>query len=119
MRPDPRKIWVVATTEFGSAIRTKAFIFTLLMFPILYGLSIGMEVRVAKGVDTRTRTLAVVDRTGALYPAIERAAEAHNKAAVDPQGRMIAPRLEPSRADAGDGAELELSDRIRRSQLDA
>jgi ABC-type Na+ efflux pump permease subunit len=119
MRPDLRKIWVVATTEFGSAIRTKAFIFTLLMFPILYGLSIGMQLLVAKRVDTRTRTFAVVDRTGVLYPAIERAAEAYNKAAVDTQGRTIAPRLEPSRADAGDGAELELSDRTRRGQLDA
>jgi ABC-type Na+ efflux pump permease subunit len=119
MRPDARKIWVVASTEFGSLIRTKAFLITLLMFPIIYGLSIGLQLLVAKRVDTRARTFAVVDRTGALYPTIERAAETYNKMTVDAKGQAIAPRLEPSQAAAEAAAELELSDRIRRGQLDA
>lgn len=119
MRPDARKIWVVASTEFGTSIRTKAFLITLLMFPILYGLSIGLQVLVTRRVDTRTRTFAVVDRTGVVYPAIERAAEGYNRTTEDAKGQKVAPRLEPSRAGTGPGAELELSDRVRRGGLDA
>jgi ABC-2 type transport system permease protein len=31
------KIYVVATTEFGSAIRTKAFLVSLLLLPVIMG----------------------------------------------------------------------------------
>lgn len=117
MRPDLRKVWVVASTEFGSSIRTKSFVIGLLLVPIIMGLSIGLQLFVAKRVDTRTRTFAVIDRTGALYPAIERAAKVYNEQAVDPKGQAIRPRLEPSKAE-GDSVELELSDRIRRDQSD-
>ena len=34
------KIYVVATTEFGSAIRTKSFIIGLLLLPVIMGASI-------------------------------------------------------------------------------
>ena len=91
MRPDLGKIWVVASTEFGSSIRTKSFIIGLLLLPIIMGLSIGLQLFVAKRVDTRPRTFAVVDRTGALYPAIEQAAKAYNEQAVDAQGQAIRP----------------------------
>jgi ABC-type Na+ efflux pump permease subunit len=122
MRPDLSKIWVVASTEFGSLIRTKAFIIGLLVVPIITGLSIGLQMFVAKRVDSRTRTFAVVDRTGVLYPAIERAAGAYNRRAVDAAGRLVRPRLEVSTAGAGASdaaAALELSDKIRRGELDA
>ncbi len=119
MRPDIKKIWVVAATEFGSSVRTKSFIVGLLLAPILMGLSIGLQLLVAKRVDTRTRTFAVVDRTGALYPPIEKAAEAYNEQVVDAKGQLVRPRLEPSQAGGGEAVALELSDRIRRNELDA
>jgi ABC-2 type transport system permease protein len=123
MRPDLKKIWVVASTEFGTAIRTKAFLISLLVVPVIMGLSIGLQLFVAKRVDTRTRTFAVVDRTGVVYPAIERAARAYNEEAVDAKGQVVRPRLELSRAGGAgtsdDAEALELSDRIRRGGLDA
>jgi ABC-2 type transport system permease protein len=122
MHPDLKKIWVVASTEFGTAIRTKAFLISLLAVPIIMGLSIGLQLFVARRVDTRTRTFAVVDRTGVLYPAIERAAKAYSEHAGDAKDRAVHPRLEPSRAGVGaadDATALELSDRIRRGELDA
>lgn len=119
MHPDPRKIWVVASTEFGTAIRTKAFLISLLMLPILYGLSIGLQVVVNKRVDSRARTFAVVDRTGVLYSTIERAAEAYNRTTVDEKGRPVAPRLELSRAGTDGATGLELSDRVRKGLIDA
>jgi ABC-2 type transport system permease protein len=122
MRPDLKKIWVVASTEFGTAIRTKAFLISLLVVPMIMGLSIGLQRFVAKRVDTRTRTFAVVDRTGVLYPAIEQAARAYNEKPVDAKDGTPQPRLEPSRAgerDWDDDRSLELSDRVRRGELDA
>ncbi len=122
MRPDLKKIWVVASTEFGSAIRTKAFLISILVVPIMMGLSIGLQLFMARQVDTRARNFAVVDRTGVLYPAIERAARVYNEQVVDAKGKVVRPRLEPSPAGQGetdDAAALELSDRIRRGGLDA
>jgi ABC-2 type transport system permease protein len=122
MYPDPKKIWVVASTEFGTAIRTKAFLVGILVVPIIMGLSIGLQLFVAKRVDTRPRTFVVVDRTGSLYPAIERAARAYNEQAVDAAGKAVRPRLEPSPAPPGDWDDaraLELSNRIRGGKLDA
>ena len=119
MRPDLHKIWVVASTEFGSSIRTKAFLIGLLVLPIIMGLSIGLQLFVAKRVDTKTRSFAVVDRTGELYPAIERAVKAYNEQAVDARGQPVRPRLAVSSAAPDAAAALELSDRIRRGELDA
>jgi ABC-2 type transport system permease protein len=119
MRPDLWKIWVVASTEFGSSIRTKSFIVGILLLPIIMGASILLQLFVAQRVDTKTRSFAVVDRTGDLYPAIERAAQAYNAQAIGSKGQAVRPRLAPSRAGAADAAVLELSDRIRRGDLDA
>ena len=102
MRPDFRKIWVVAATEFGTSVRTKAFIVGLLLLPILVGSSILLQMFVMRRVDTRTRTVAVVDRTEELYPAIEQAAQAYNDQTLDPQGKAVRPRIEPDRG-AGPG----------------
>jgi ABC-2 type transport system permease protein len=123
MHPDLRKIWVVATAEFGSSVRTKSFLIGILLLPVLIGVSILLQVFVAQRVDTKTRAFAVVDRTGELYPAIERAAEAYNAQTVDATGKTVRPRLAPSRVAASgpsdDALTLELSDQIRRGELDA
>ena len=74
LHADLRKIWVVASTEFGSTIRTKSFIIGIMLLPVITGASIVIQLVVAKRVDTRPRTIAVIDRTGQLYPSLERAA---------------------------------------------
>jgi ABC-2 type transport system permease protein len=125
MRPNLRKIGVVAATEFGSSVRTKAFIAGLLLLPILVGSSIVLQLFVMRRVDTRTRTVAMVDRTGELFPAIEQAAQAYNAQTVDPQGKAVRPRIEPSLitvpspAPVDPAVTLELSDKIRGGTLDA
>ena len=125
MHPDLRKIWVVASTEFGSSIRTKSFIIGILILPVLIGISILLQSFVAQRMDARTRTFAVVDRTGDLYPAIERAAQAFNAQTIDSQGKTVRPRIQPSLAavsgpeSSDPTAALELSDRVRRGELDA
>ena len=115
------KIYVVATTEFGSAVRTKSFLVGILLLPIIMGGSIVLQLLVAKQVDTKTRRFAVVDRTGALYPTIVEAARGRNARQVIKDGKQVEPRFEPERADLGGRAEQEtllgLSDRVRRGEL--
>ena len=67
----------------------------------------------------------MIDRTAALYPFLADSAQKHNSQAVDEQGKAILPRIEISKIDqaASDDVDpavvLELSDRIRRGELDA
>lgn len=122
MWPDLRKIWVVASAEFGTAVRTRAFLIGLLGMPAIIGLSIGIQHFAAGRVDTRTRTFAVVDETGTLTSPIEAAVKSYNEQSVDSKGQLTRPRLQMEKVDPGLSAalaSLELSDRIRRGQLDA
>jgi ABC-type Na+ efflux pump permease subunit len=129
MSASPQKVWVIATTEFGSVIRTKSFIIGLLMLPVIMGASILLQIFVAERVDTKPRRFVVVDHTGVLFPGIARAAEAHNAKLPEARGKNARPRMEPEPAPAEEGPgslsstsaglALELSDRIRRGELDA
>jgi ABC-type Na+ efflux pump permease subunit len=127
MKPKLRKIWVIASTEFGSTIRTKSFLVGLLLLPVIMGFSILLQRFVADRVDTRPRKFVVIDKSGVLYAAIDKAAQAHNAKLPEARGRHARPRLEPEPpqepsglSGAGDSAlALHLSDRIRRGELDA
>jgi ABC-type Na+ efflux pump permease subunit len=126
MRFDIHKVYVVATTEFGSAIRTKSFIVGLLLLPVIMGTSILLQMFVAERVDTKPRKFVVIDQSGVLYPAIEQAALAHNAKLPDARGKNARPRMEPElepspATDRGGDSSLalDLSDRIRRGELDA
>jgi ABC-2 type transport system permease protein len=123
MHPSPRKIGVVASTEFGSAIRTKSFLIGILLLPVIMGVSILLQLVVARRVDTKTRMVAVIDRTAELYPALEKAAGLYNSQTVDRQGKTIRPRIQVSsirsEGPLDPSVSLELSDKIRRGELDA
>jgi ABC-type Na+ efflux pump permease subunit len=127
MKPELRKIWVIASTEFGSTIRTKSFLIGLLLLPVIMGFSILIQRFVAERVDTKPRRFVVIDKSGVLSPAIDKAAREHNAKLPEARGRNARPRLEPEppqtptdSTGGGDAAlALELSDRIRRGELDA
>jgi ABC-type Na+ efflux pump permease subunit len=123
MQFDIHKIYVVATTEFGSAIRTKSFLISLLLLPVIMGASILLQIFVAERVDTKPRKFVVIDQSGSLYPAIAQAAQAHNAKLPDARGKNARPRMEPEQLPAaarGDSAQaLDLADRIHRGELDA
>ena len=115
------KVYVIATTEYGSAVRTKSFIIGLMLLPVIMGASILIQKMAAERVDTRTRTFALVDRTGSLEAAVKKAVETRNAAVVDSQGRPTGPKFElvPTSKTAGpdDEALLGLSDRVRKGEL--
>ncbi len=122
---DLKKIWIVASTEFGSMIRTKSFLISVMLLPVLTAAAVMVQLFVSKRVDSRPRAITVVDRTDTLYPFLELAARAHNAKALDETGKAIQPRIEVSRVDRGTQGEidpkvvLDLSDQVRRGALDA
>jgi ABC-type Na+ efflux pump permease subunit len=58
-----RKLWVIAGREYKAAVKTKAFLISLVLVPILWAASIGIQVLVHKAEDRSTKKYAVVDRT--------------------------------------------------------
>jgi ABC-2 type transport system permease protein len=123
-----RKVMVVAAREYQAAVRTKSFLISLIIMPILMFGSIGVQMLLKDKVDTRPKRFAVVDRSPGqtLAHAIEAAAQKRNETAIrDPKtGQPKGPpylieRVEPSAEDAGavGRQRFELSERIRQGEL--
>lgn len=123
------KIRRVAVGEFLNAVRSKAFIVSLLALPIIMVLSATLQVYAARKVDDTPRKFAVVDRTGRLSAAIDEGAERRNASLGEAPAGMESlksvapkrPRFEPVAFDPGDrddeALELELSRRVRKKEL--
>ena len=73
-----RKVWAVAWREYKAAVQTKAFIASIVMMPMLMGISIGVQFWIKKSEDSGTKKYAVVDRTGQLRSALDAAVIRHN-----------------------------------------
>jgi ABC-2 type transport system permease protein len=123
MKSEPAKIWCVATNEFGSAVRAKAFVVSILLMPVIMGISIVFQIFIAKRVDTKTRVVAVVDLQGDLFAALENAATVYNREAIDPTGKSIRPKIELAlvQPESSPGERLipSLCERVKRGELDA
>jgi ABC-type Na+ efflux pump permease subunit len=115
-----RRIFVVATTEFLTLVKTKAFIIGLLLVPVLLGISIAFQVFAASHSDVENHPFGVIDRTGVLYPTILQAAGEHNQKSGSGK-TQTGPHFTPSQIDAGartpDELKADLSSRIRSKDL--
>jgi ABC-2 type transport system permease protein len=118
-----RKVLVIAAREYKAAVRTKSFIVSLLLMPVLMAGSAGIQILFHKQVDTEDKRFAVVDRTpgGKVYEGLEEAARRRNETqTVDPETQektksaFFLVRIEPARDDpaAVDQQRLELSERV-------
>src|SRR5262249_46354837 len=123
--PCMRKILVIAQREYNAAVRTKAFLLSLVLMPILMGGSIVVQ-RLFKDLrDTKDKKFAVIDRTpgGQLYPTVEKVVSVYNDNLEDPQtGKKVRPRflLEREPVDPSESIDelrLKLSDRVRKREL--
>lgn len=122
-----RNALIIARRDYLAAVRTRAFLLSLLLIPILSGVAIGFQILTAKAERGTTKTYAVVDRTRSMKEAFE-AANARRSAieVLDPTTREpTAPYfallfVEPS-ADAPEVVleqRVALSDRHRRGEFD-
>lgn len=120
-----RKMLVVAMREYQAAVRTKAFIISILAMPIFFGGSILVQGVMRKKVDTSDKLVAVVDQTGKLFDAIAAASARRDESDVYSteagDRRKIKPRYVFERVDMTDTnldrLTLNLSERVRRKEL--
>ena len=70
-----RKILTVARSEFLTAVQSKAFLVGIAMLPILIFGSMAIQKFGSDRTDRELRKVAVVDRTGQLYPLLSQAAK--------------------------------------------
>ncbi len=116
------KVLIVARTEFANAVRTKAFLVSILMLPFIYGIMFFVQIYASKA-DVEPRKFAVLDHTGKLFPSIKAAADFYNKSedVVDKAGKAKAPTFVPSLVkEEGKSPEetlLALSDKVRSGEL--
>jgi ABC-2 type transport system permease protein len=121
-----RKTLVVAVREYIAAVKTKSFIVSLVLLPIMmFGGIIAQKIGEKVG-DTSTRKVAIIDRTPVMFDTIARAVEEHNsKAVFDPSGRQVRAKFEIEKVQpvdvtdlsAADQQRLELSRRVRSGEL--
>lgn len=111
-----RKALVVAGAELQNALRSRAFIISLVLMPVLMGGSIAAQKAVAGHKDTTERKFAVIDGTGKLYAGIAERTEARNTLLAASAGRYVP---EQTTAEAGqlDELRLALSERVRAKEL--
>jgi ABC-2 type transport system permease protein len=117
------RILLVAKRDYLATIKSKPFLFGLIVAPILFGSGfIGVAIMKAKP-DIKERKIAILDRTGVTAKGIiETANEKNGDDMLDKlTGRQIAPRyaLESVAPDESDpmAQRLALSDRVRQHDL--
>ncbi|HUR53775.1 MAG TPA: ABC transporter permease [Gemmataceae bacterium] len=123
-----RKVWVVARREYRAAVRTKAFVVSIVLMPALMLASIGIQVLFKKLEDTGEKKFVVVDRTGGeLAAALSAAAEKYNQhLAIDPETKkQVASRIQIEVVPPSDGSpdavaaqRYELSQRVSRDEIE-
>ena len=121
-----RKIWAIAAREYRASVRTKAFLVTLFLMPVLMAGSFGVQVVVSKLDTTKERRVVVVDRTkgGELATFLRAAAETRNATDIYDEKeptKQVRPtfRLEvvAPNGDIG-GQRLAMSERVLKGELD-
>jgi ABC-2 type transport system permease protein len=117
------RILLIAKRDYIASVRSKAFIFGLVVFPVLFGGSfIGIALMKAKP-DLKDRRVAIVDRTGVAAAAVIQAAQAKNASDLFDKktGKQAMPRYVFEAVEPYDRnpavQRLALSDRVRRGDL--
>jgi ABC-2 type transport system permease protein len=113
------RVLIVAASEFQTLIGTKAFIFSILLVPVIVGASFGVQTCADKRLDRENRAFAVIDHTGVLYAPLATAAVELNRSAD--QAEPAGPHFLPTEIDLGgrsaDAVKLELSDRVKKKDF--
>lgn len=123
-----RKIWVIACREYRAAVRSKAFVITMVLMPVLMGASIGIQVLFKKLDDTKEKKYVVVDRTGGqLAILLQQASDQRNQImAANPEAaKNLGPKYSIEIVAPSDDSpeaigrqRFELSQRIEKEEID-
>jgi ABC-2 type transport system permease protein len=119
------KIWILFKREYLAAVKTKSFLISIILVPVLMGGSIVAMFIMENNQDTTDKTIAVIDRSGLVEDVLKNAAAQRNTNDIyNPEtGEKIAPAflLEFVPPDSVHPAaqQLALSDRVRSKELHA
>jgi ABC-2 type transport system permease protein len=119
-----RKTLIVAQSEFTTLVRSKAFLVSVVLMPVMMIGSILLVRSTKNATDAKDRTFALVDYTGVVGEPIRALAELYNSSsplAADaglPRtgARFIPIEITPQGRDP-EQLRLELSDRVRKQEL--
>ena len=93
-----RKVWAIAAREYKAAVKTKAFVISLVLVPVLWAVSIGIQVLMRKAEDQTTKKFAVVNRTAEphILAALQAANTIRSERGVfsEETGEQVAPKFE-------------------------
>jgi ABC-2 type transport system permease protein len=119
------KTLILAARDYRASVKTKGFIIGLVLAPVFMGGSLIVFTLMKDRVDTKDKTVVILDRSGVLAPALINAAQQRNEQEVlHPEtGKKQKPAYhfdwaEPNDVDP-EAQRLALSDRVRRGQLHA
>jgi ABC-2 type transport system permease protein len=123
-----RKVLTVAARDYLATVRSRYFIFCVLLVPLLMSLSAVVSRHVGTKSKLKEKRFAVVDRTprGEFFPLLEKAVRQRNETQLNDSktGEQYKPvfvieRVEPSAdtPEAIGNQRLELSERVRKEQL--
>lgn len=123
------KIRRVALAEYLNAVRSKAFIVSVLMVPLIMALAVGLQLLGHKKVDMSDRKFAVIDESGKLFETLKKAAEQRNanlnktperlekfKEIIPKQPKFV-PLKHGAESKERTELELELSNKVRKKEL--
>lgn len=126
-----RKILAIAVREYNAAVRTKSFIISLVVMPLMMGGAIAVQALLRNQRDITERKFAIVDRTSdqGLAARLEQAVELYNQVGIYDNldaaaGVQVRPRFALERVPPGDNSpdaiaqqRFDLSEKTRRKEI--
>lgn len=119
------KIFTLFKREYRAAVRTKSFIISLVLVPIMMGGGFAAIIIMENNVDTEAKHFTVIDRTGEFQGYLEEAVENRNKNDIihERSGEQTDPvfMVDFAEFDQKDstGQQLALSNRVKSAELHA
>ncbi len=120
------KVYTIAIREYRAAVRSKAFVITLVAMPILMGGAIVGQVVLKDQVDTSDKRYVIVDRTEQFEKTLAEAAATYNETQIfdEDEGKrekvkpaMVLEFADPEQIGVPPDSTLALSERVRRKEI--
>jgi ABC-type Na+ efflux pump permease subunit len=120
-----RKTFIIAAREYLAAVKTKSFIISLVLLPIMMSGGLIAQKLGQKFGDVTTKRIAIIDRSPGevIYHAVEQSVQRRNTSGVfDESGKQVRAKFElenvaPAPAGDADPQRLQLSRRVRKGEL--
>lgn len=120
-----RKIWTLFKREYRAAVRTKSFIISLILVPIMMGGGLAAMIIMEKNKDTDDKHFVVIDHSGFMTTPIKEALERRNSEEIfhsntgeQIDAAFVVDFMEANTQDP-EGQQRELSERVESQELHA